>query len=157
MRYPIEKYDTYGFIKVPLWLWLGWILLARAWLVFIMAAASRTEGGQILEIIYPDTDTLYLGLIMGAPSVVLMWLVGMRNDTRHYINQITARGWFVTLALTLLQLVQVGYDIYCQAGLFHWSLALTCVLLVWFAIYLINTRYGKACFSIPVLLQQEQR
>ncbi len=62
MRYLIDEYDKQGFLKPPVWLWLGWLFLAKAWVVFIVAGASREEGTKLLEIIYPIHSTFYIGL-----------------------------------------------------------------------------------------------
>ncbi|EKO3593173.1 DUF2919 family protein, partial [Vibrio metschnikovii] len=65
MRYPIEHYDRYGYLNASLWLWLGWLFLARAWVVFVVAGVSREHGSTILSFVYPDHDMLYLGLMTG--------------------------------------------------------------------------------------------
>ena len=36
VRYSLEQYDKHGFLKAPLWLWLGWLFLAKAWVIFIL-------------------------------------------------------------------------------------------------------------------------
>ncbi len=151
LRYPIDNYDTNGFLKAPIWLWLGWFLLARAWSTLIMAGASRDSGSKILALIYPDHSMLYLGLVMGIPSIALMWLIGLRHPDRRWITAIVKRGRAVTLFTTVIQLVQTVYLIYLQHGAFSWISALSLLLLLWFALYVYNSRSVKDCFQVPVL------
>ena len=106
MRYSFDQYDAHGFLKAPIMLWLGWMFLARSWVVFAMAGVSRDNGSKILSIVYPDSNTLYLGLSMGIPSLLLMWLMGLRHSDRGWVNQITQHGRAMTLILCGIQLVQ---------------------------------------------------
>ncbi|MGO3799245.1 MAG: DUF2919 family protein, partial [Vibrio casei] len=48
MRYAIEEYDKNGYLKPSVWLYLGWLLLAKAWVVFVIAGASRDVGTRLL-------------------------------------------------------------------------------------------------------------
>ncbi|WP_154218762.1 DUF2919 family protein, partial [Vibrio parahaemolyticus] len=41
MRYSFDQYDAHGFLKAPILVWLGWMFLARSWVVFAMAGGSR--------------------------------------------------------------------------------------------------------------------
>ncbi|MBW3694404.1 DUF2919 domain-containing protein [Vibrio sp. T187] len=157
MRYSIEQYDKNGFLKAPLTLWLGWLFLAKAWVVFIVAGASRDSGAKILEIVYPDHSMLYLGIAMGLPSILLMWLIGLRNADRKWINMAAAYGREVSLLVTTLQIAQTVYHVYLDHGLFRWSNAVTLVILLWLAIYLYKSRTVKACFAIPEFNNEESK
>ncbi|PFG55631.1 Protein of unknown function (DUF2919) [Vibrio sp. ES.051] len=151
MRYSFDQYDTHGILKAPIFLWLGWMFLARSWVVFAMAGVSRDSGSKILAIVYPDSNTLYLGLAMGVPSLLLMWLMGLRHPDRNWVNQVTRYGREVTLILCAIQLAQSVYHVYLEHGVFNWANALTMTLLTWFMIYLLNGRWVKDCFHVPQL------
>jgi hypothetical protein len=151
VRYSIEQYDANGFLKAPKWLWLGWFFLSKAWIVFVMAGASRDSGPKILGLIYPDHSMLYLGLAMGVPSIVMMWLVGLRHPDRRWAILSAKWGREVTLLTTLAQFVQTGYHVYLQHGSFSWISALSMLLLLWFALYVYNSRSVRDCFQVPVL------
>ncbi|PMH41054.1 hypothetical protein BCU68_05065 [Vibrio sp. 10N.286.49.B3] len=150
MRYSFEQYNQDGFLKIPYLIWAGWLLLAKAWVVFIVAGASRDSGTQILSIVYPDHKMLYLGLIIGTPSLLLMWISGLRNPDRKWINQICSWARGITLSLIALEVMQTCYFIYLDNGAFRWSNALSLVLMLWFILYLTNSRLAQDCFKIPV-------
>ncbi len=151
MRYSIERYDANGFLKAPMLLWLGWFFLAKAWIVFIMAGASRENGTKILGLIYPEHSMLYLGLAMGVPSIVLMWLVGLRDPERRWVTRLTRWGREISLLTALAQFSQTAYHVYLQHGSFTWVNALSLLLLLWFSLYIYNSRAVKDCFKAPVL------
>lgn len=151
MRYSIEQYDSQGFLKAPLWLWLGWLGLIRAWVMFVMAGVSREHGSRLLALIYPDHSLLYVGLVMGIPIVSLMWLITLRNLQRGWINRMVAHGRSITLLVVCGQFIQTAFHVYLQQGAFHWANGLTMLLLLWFGIYLVQSRHVKDSLHIPVL------
>ncbi len=114
-----------------------------------MAGISRESGSKLLSIVYPDSSTLYLGLSMGIPSLLLMWLMGLRQPDRRWVNKITSYGREVTLTLCAIQLAQTLYHVYLEHGVFNWANALTITLLTWFMIYFLNGRWVKDCFNVP--------
>ncbi|WP_162046875.1 DUF2919 domain-containing protein [Vibrio taketomensis] len=145
MRYAIEAYDKHGFLHAPKWLWLGWLLLAKAWVVFVVAGVSRDSGSTILAYVYPDHDMLYLGLAMGLPSIALMWLISLRTPERHWVNRIVSWGKPITLVMAVSQLLQSIYHVYLQAGLFSWTNGVIMVALLWFSIYVYQSKTVKDC------------
>lgn len=151
LRYSIDHYDTQGYLKAPLLLWFGWFFLARAWVVFAGAGASRESGAKILQIVYPDNHTLYLGLMVGVPSVLLMWIMGLRKPGRGWIDRITTYGRGITLVLVFGQLAQTLYHVYLEHGEFNWANALTLLILLWFGIYVLNSQWVRDCFLVPNL------
>ncbi|RJX67506.1 DUF2919 domain-containing protein [Vibrio sinensis] len=149
MRYTIENYDKHGFLKAPIWLWLGWGLLAKAWIVFVVAGASRDSGSKILTIVYPDHDMLYLGLMMGLPSLALMWMISLRTPERGWANRMVSWGKPVTLLTTALHFLQSGYHVYLRHGEFSWLQGIVMLMLLWFGIYVYNSQTVADCFRIP--------
>ncbi|BDU38102.1 DUF2919 domain-containing protein [Vibrio nigripulchritudo] len=143
MRYPIEDYDKHGYLKAPIWLWLGWLFLAKAWVVFVVAGVSRESGSKLLEMIYPVKDTLYLGLAMGLPSILLMWLIGFRNPERSWINRLMSWGRGITLGLIVSHFALVVYQIKLGGAAFSWSHSITAVLLIWFFLFVWKSRRLK--------------
>lgn len=151
MRYLIEEYDKQGFLKPPIWLWLGWVFLAKAWLVFIVAGASRDEGAKLLEIIYPIHSTLYTGLIIGFPALVLIWMMGLRNQDRPRVCRFINHARWMTLLLVVMQIGLAAQQVILLKGKFNWSLAITLVLLLWLLIYISKSRRVRDCFRSPKL------
>lgn len=147
VRYAIESYDKHGFLKAPKWLWLGWLFLAKAWIVFVVAGASRESGSKILSIVYPDHSMLYLGLAMGVPSILLMWLFGLRSPDREWVNTIVAWGRPLTLLTAIAQFVQTMYHVYLSHGAFTWANGVILLLLLWFMLYIGNSRSVKDSFQ----------
>lgn len=151
MRYSIENYDKHGFLKAPKWLWFGWLFLAKAWIVFVVAGASRESGSKILSIVYPDQSMLYLGLAMGLPSIFLMWLFGLRSPDRNWVNNIVAWGKPLTLLATGSQFLQALYHVYLSRGAFSWANGVILLLLLWFMLYASNSRTVKDSFRNSVV------
>ena len=151
MRYALERYDQHGFLKAPKLIWLGWLFLAKAWVVFVVAGASRDNGTTFLTIVYPDHSMLYLGLIMGLPSIILMWLISLRAPERSWLNRIVSMGKPLTLLMVILQFMQTLYHIYLEHGVFNWANASTLLVLLWFGLYLLKSKSVRDCFSIPLI------
>jgi hypothetical protein len=149
VRYAIEQYDKHGFLKAPKLLWFSWLFLAKAWIVFVVAGASRESGSKILSIVYPDHTMLYLGLAMGVPSIALMWLVNLRSPERHWVNRIVAWGRSITLVTATLQLSQTMYHVYLVHGAFSWTNGAVMLLLLWLIIYIARSRSVRDSFHNP--------
>ncbi|MGF1749742.1 MULTISPECIES: DUF2919 domain-containing protein [Vibrio] len=149
MRYAFEQYDKHGFLKAPIWLWLGWFFLVRAWVVFVVAGASRNEGVTILEYVYPDQKMLYIGLAMGLPIAIAMWLISLRKPESTYINGLVNYLKPISLIVVAGQLIHTTYLVNLQHWGFSWTNAVTLVLLLWFAIYLVNSRTVVDCLATP--------
>ncbi|MDN3610682.1 DUF2919 domain-containing protein [Vibrio ostreicida] len=147
MRYAIEQYDKHGFLKAPKCLLLGWLFMAKAWVVFVVAGLSRSTGNTIINIIYPDYSMLYLGLAMGLPSVVLMWMISMRSPERKWLVRIFSWGKWITLSIAAAQLSQTLYHVYLHHGAFSWPNALTLLLILWFMMYIYTSRSVRDCFN----------
>lgn len=147
MRYAIEQYDKHGFLKAPKLVWLAWLFLAKAWVVFVVAGASRDSGSKILQIVYPDHTMLYLGLAMGIPSILLMWMVSLRSPERSWLNKIVTYGRGITLGTATAQLSQTLYHIYLVHGAFSWANGAVMLLLLWLIIYFVKSRSVKDCFQ----------
>lgn len=150
VRYAIEHYDQHGFLKAPKWLWLGWFFLARAWIVFVVAGASRESGSEILTIVYPNQTGLYLGLLMGLPTIALMWLYGLRSPERTWLTRVLYYGRPLTLVIAVAQWLQWAYQVYLHHGAFSWTPGGIGLLLTWLIIYLVNSRSVKDCFQLGV-------
>ncbi|MGF1708988.1 DUF2919 domain-containing protein [Vibrio kagoshimensis] len=150
MRYSFDQYDKHGFLKAPVLLWLVWLFLAKALVVFVVAGASRESGAKILEIIYPDHDMFYVGIVLSFPSLASMWLFGLRSPDRERINRLVTWGRCITMITVLLQMLHTGYLVYLDNGGFHWANAITLVMLLWFALYLFNSRLVKDCFRMTL-------
>jgi hypothetical protein len=149
VRYAIEQYDKHGFLKAPKLLWLGWLFLAKAWVVFVVAGASRESGSKILSIVYPDHTMLYLGLVMGVPSICLMWLVSLRNPDRRWVNGLVSWGRIITLVTASGQFSQALYHVYLARGAFSWANGAVMLLLLWYIIYVAKSRSVRDCFQAP--------
>lgn len=147
MRYALEQYDKHGFLKAPKLVWLAWLFLAKAWVVFVVAGASRESGSEILSIVYPDHSMLYLGLAMGIPSIVLMWMVSLRSPERTWINKIVAHGRSITLVTAFAQMSQTFYHVYLTHGAFSWTNGAIMLLLLWLIIYFVQSRSVKDSFN----------
>lgn len=147
MRYSLEQYDKHGFLKAPLWLWLGWLFLAKAWVIFILAGASRENGAQILDILYPDHQLFYFDLFMGLPSLMLMWAIGLRSPDRPWLNKAIGITRLLTLAIAAGQFTQTIYHVYLEHGAFRWSNAVTLIILLWFMLYTYKSRHVRDCLA----------
>ncbi|GAD89049.1 hypothetical protein VHA01S_014_00740 [Vibrio halioticoli NBRC 102217] len=147
VRYLIEEYDKNGYLKAPFWLWLCWLFLARGWIVFALAGVTKDRGSDILAMIYPNSSSLYMMMCMGVPSLLLMWVIGLRNPDRHWLNKLIGLGRAVSILLSVSQLALELHYISLQDGQFSWGSALSVVGLSWIIIYLFNSRRVKDCFQ----------
>ncbi|WP_153447487.1 DUF2919 domain-containing protein [Vibrio algicola] len=149
MRYAIEDYDKNGFLKPSAWLWLGWIFLAKAWIVFIVASASRDLSVKLLTLIYPVNNSLYAGLIVGLPVVALAWCIGLRKPERKWLNRLISQGWLLTTLTVAIQFGLTLYHLSFTYWRFNWSDALTLLGLIWFLLFLLQSQKTKDTFVAP--------
>lgn len=149
MRYTIEDYDTNGFLKPTLWLWLGWILLAKAWIVFIVASASRDLSVKLLTLIYPINNSLYVGLLVGLPVVMIAWSMGLRKPERKWLSTLLSKGWQLTVLSVMVQFGLTLYHLSLTYWVFNWSDALTLLGLMWFLLFLLQSSRTKDTFRTP--------
>ncbi|OEF23989.1 DUF2919 domain-containing protein [Vibrio rumoiensis] len=149
MRYAIEEYDKNGFLKPCFWLWLGWLFLAKAWIVFIIASASRDLGARLLSIIYPVNNTLYLGLALSLPVVILVWSISLRTPERQWLNKIVALGRGYTIFVAVAQFMVTLYHLTQTRWMFNWSDALTMLGLIWLLLFLFQSQRAKDTFIAP--------
>ncbi|MDB1124571.1 DUF2919 domain-containing protein [Vibrio algarum] len=151
MRYLIEEYNNDGFLKAPKLLLAGWLFLAKAWIIFIVAGASRDMGAKLLEIIYPVHSSLYLGLIAGFPALLLIWLLSLRKHDRKRICMVVSYGKLATLITISVQILLVLYQIYLENSQFSWPNAVTLLSLIWLMLYILRSRRVRDCFRSPLL------
>ncbi|WP_261815723.1 DUF2919 domain-containing protein [Vibrio gallicus] len=149
MRYFIEDYDKHGYLKAPIWLWVGLAFLARGWVAFVMAAATRDKGSEILGLLYPSVSHLYLMMWLGLPSIVIMWFIGLRTPERPWIAKVVRIGRWVVLATAFIQIVIELQAVVLRHGQFSWGSAVSIVGLSWIIIYLFNSHRVKECFKTP--------
>ncbi|SEQ82698.1 Protein of unknown function [Rosenbergiella nectarea] len=86
----MEDFDIEGegiAAPLPFLLWAILLYQARAWILLVMAGASRQQGDTLLRLFVPETSTFYVGLVMGLPALICMMLSGYR--------QRFPRGWRV--------------------------------------------------------------
>ncbi|MGF1763647.1 DUF2919 domain-containing protein [Aliivibrio kagoshimensis] len=147
LSFSFDSYDEHGSVKPPIWLWAGWFLLSRAWVVFIMAGASRDKGAELLALFYPNHDVFYVGLALGFPAVLLMWLQGVKNKQYAFIDRIWRFGRGITLIILLIDIVMVINPLLLNHGRFHWATAVTLLLQGWFLLFLYRSKRVKATFK----------
>jgi len=79
LKYSPDDYDARGQLRLPLVFWAILLLQARTWVLFVMAGASRQQGTALLELFYPDTQAVWLGIGLGVPAAAGLLLTGYRQ------------------------------------------------------------------------------
>jgi len=137
-----SAYDGHGRLRLPFVFWCVLLLQARTWVVFVMAGASRQQGGTLLDLFYPDHDNFWIGLLPGVPAVLAFLLSGRRHQL--------PRLWPLMRWILILS----------QLGLLFWQpllwwqgeplsgIGLALVIVDGFALWwLLSNRRLRACFS----------
>lgn len=100
-----EDYNAHGWLRLPPLFWLVLALLARTWLLFVMAAASGNQGDSLLTLFYPDRERFWWGIALGLPAVLLFLLSGRR----HLWPRLWRGGeWLLLAALAVSLAVQAA-------------------------------------------------
>lgn len=148
MQYSFDAYDEHGWLKPPLWLWFGWILLIRSVVVFIMAGASRQQGNDLLALFYPNHSHFYMSLCMSLPIVFLMWLSNFKKPNRPFMQTLWKQGRWLTILMVVIELSMLIQSIVINRGEFQLESAVVILLLSWFLIFLFRSKRVKICFSL---------
>ncbi|MBW7983533.1 DUF2919 domain-containing protein [Enterobacillus tribolii] len=119
--YSPEDYDVHGVLRLPWTFWLVLILLAKTWLLFVAAGASRQQGEELLMLFYPDRGLFWLGMLLGLPAALGFILSGYRQRWPR-----VWQGWrWVLIASVLAQIAlqgmlirQAGSDLPWMTGAF---------------------------------------
>jgi len=75
-----DYFDANGLLRLPLWFWVVLLLQARTWLIFVMAGVSRQQGGELLQLIYPDNQAFWRGMALGIPAALALIIAGRRQQ-----------------------------------------------------------------------------
>lgn len=147
MRYFIEDYDKHGYLKAPAWLWVSWIFLARGWVAFVMAAATRDKGSEILGLIYPKClSSIHYDVVRSTSHhhYVDDWATQSRASL---IAKAMRVGRWVSIFTAGTQLLLELSAVMQRHGQFSWGSAVSIVGLSWILIYLFNSHRVKECFK----------
>lgn len=93
-------YDAHGRLRLPFLFWCVLLLQARAWILFVIAGASREQGNTLLNFFYPDHNHFWLGLLPGIPAVAAFLLCGRREA--YPVLWRMLRGWLILAQWVLL-------------------------------------------------------
>ncbi|OAN13919.1 hypothetical protein A3K86_12890 [Photobacterium jeanii] len=147
MRYSLDAFDKHGLLKPSPMLWLVLAFSAKAWIVFVMAGSSREQGSQLLTLFYPIKETLYVGFVLGLPSILLTWLSGLRHRNNHLINTIWRHGKLLLLVAYISDCLLQTYHLITTQGVFSWSNGVMMVLTIWLTMYLLRSTRVKNTFA----------
>ncbi|MBJ3815129.1 DUF2919 domain-containing protein [Shimwellia pseudoproteus] len=109
MNYLPSDFDRHGLLRLPPAFWGILLLQARNWVLLLLAGASRSEGGTLLALFYPDRSLFLVGLIPGVPAVLAFLLTGRR--------QVFPRLWYCwRWVLIATQLVIIALQLLALNG-----------------------------------------
>ncbi len=149
--YAFEEYNREGFLKPTPIQWAIWLFLCRGWLIFVMAAASRSQNDDVLPLLLPSMTELYGLMLSSLPIVLLMWLIGLRSSERPRLNRMLTSGHSLTVACIAFQAILTGYEVFLSAGHFSWSHGVTLLVLFWSALYMSTSKRNKASFNNGII------
>ncbi|MBY5921169.1 DUF2919 domain-containing protein [Ferrimonas balearica] len=145
-QYTFDDFDRYGLLKPGPWLILVLLFCAKTWLLFLLSAASRQHGADLMGLFYPDRQDFYLGLLLGLPALALLWAQSQRHK-----GGAAARLWQwgrpLLLASWSAHLVLQIKAIYLSHGAFHWAPALMLMLSFWTGLYLLKSHHCRTVFE----------
>ncbi len=148
MLYSFESYDKYGWLKPPIWLWFGWIVLIRSVVILIMAGVSREQGTNLLALFYPNHSHLYIAIALSLPILFYMWLSSFKSPKRPFSLMLWQQGRWLTIVMVLVELSILIQAVVTNHGEFRLATAMTILLLSWFLLYLFRSKRVKMCFSL---------
>nr|WP_241737464.1 DUF2919 domain-containing protein [Neptunicella marina] len=148
MLFPLECYDEQGRLIPPKALIICHLFLLRAFLVLVIALATRQSGNDILKLLYPLKSDFYLGLMLGIPPLLSLVIISYRQ--KLWKNNLY---WPFNCCKPLLIISLIAdLFIHLQQALgvqwaFSWLLALVLVGDLLWVLYLLNSRYLKGLFA----------
>ncbi len=103
--------------SLPFLLWVILLFQARAWVVLVMAAASRQQTTELLSFWAPDNHTLLIGLVFGFPALAVLAFSGYRQRFPRIWSQCRYLLWGSGAALLIWQLSQWNQATFEQSPL----------------------------------------
>ncbi|QIZ77204.1 DUF2919 domain-containing protein [Ferrimonas lipolytica] len=143
---PLHRLNDHGWFRPSPWLYLCMILLARTWILFIGAVASREAGADLLALFYPNKFSFYLGLALGSPALLLLWLQGLRHRF-HWIGKVWRYGYGLLTSIVIIDICVQGYHIIKLHGAFSLGPAIILLLSIWALWYLLKSNSSRLVFS----------
>ncbi len=149
-KFNLELFDKHSNVKANFLFWVVCLCLARAWIIFIIAGVSQTQGTVLLSLFYPSHDGLYFGLGCGFFAVILMLLAG----NLHHFPLFFARFWRYGKEILLINIIiDLGLQIqalYLMQWRFDWSSALILLVTAWLGVYLVMSKRIQFLFKTPI-------
>ena len=108
-KYTPDDYDKHGYLKPPIGFYFLLALQLRAYLVWILSVANRSDGTALITSLYPNKYDFFAGLVVGIGALVVTIALSFRREKAHaWMAKIWHKGkwflwtsWLLDLILTL--------------------------------------------------------
>ena len=108
-KYTPDDYDKHGYLKPPIGFYFLLALLLRAYVVWILSVANRSDGTALITSLYPNKYDFFAGLIVGIGALIVTIALSLRREkAQAWMAKIWQKGkwflwtsWLLDLILTL--------------------------------------------------------
>ncbi|CCQ09304.1 hypothetical protein PALB_1420 [Pseudoalteromonas luteoviolacea B = ATCC 29581] len=143
-----EYWDKYGVYRAPIAFNLSLIVLLRAYIIWIFAAASMQPDSNIMAIFYQTKNEFFVSLAIASGALIAGVVYSFRRpNAPRWLKPIWRfMKWplVASACLDLAWLIWHAQQVYYQ---FSAPIAVQIVLLIWVLWYLLKSRYLDCFFS----------
>ncbi len=143
-----QYWDKYGNYRSPIGLNLSFIILLRAYVIWIFAAISRRPDLDLMSIFYQDKRDFFTALVIGSLALLPVIIYFLRRpDSRLDLGFIWRFMRWPMILACILDLSWLVKQAAAQYFVFSSTIAIQFVLVAWVLIYLIKSKYLTVFFN----------
>lgn len=147
--YPLKYYTQTGYLKPPIFFYIGSLFLARMWIILVLSLASQQTGEKILTLLLPDRHYFYYGLASGFFSIVLLLLSGRDHEKQPFIHTLWKKGYSFLLVSIIGDFCFQLHYLYLDKFQYSFFASLQLVFVIWLFLYCIKSQHLKRSFTQP--------
>ena len=101
-RYTLAHFDKHGYLKAPKGFYLLLLVLLRAYLIWILSVANRSDTTALITLFYPEKHNFFIALGTGAGALLIAVMYSLRREkTPNWLQPV----WKPQLAIVVAVIV----------------------------------------------------
>jgi hypothetical protein len=111
----VNDFDKHNCIKLSWWFYLSTAYLLKAYFVWILSIANRSDSLSFISMVYPDPKLFYINLFSGLTGVFLLIFFNLRRpNASQWVKNLWPKVKIIVISMLLLDflILFLGYYIW---------------------------------------------